>query len=55
MPSMTTKDSSLPARIAGAISGKVTVKRVAKAEAPETSEASSRLGSMFCSAEAVNM
>ena len=41
--------------MAGAISGKVTVKIVVKAQAPETSEASSRLGSMFCSAEAVNM
>ena len=55
MPSITTKDSSEPARIAGAISGKVTVKRVVKAEAPETSDASSRLGSMLRSADAVNM
>ena len=55
MPSITTKESSEPARMAGAISGKVTVKSVVKAEAPDTSEASSRLGSMFLSAEAVNM
>ena len=41
--------------MAGAISGKVTVNSVVKALAPATSEASSRLGSMFLSAEAVNM
>ena len=40
---------------AGAISGKVTVNSVAKAKAPETSEASSRLGSMLRSADEVNM
>ena len=55
MPSITTKDSSMPDRIAGTISGKVTVNRVANALAPEISAASSRLGSMFRSAEAVNM
>jgi hypothetical protein len=55
MPSITTKESREPARMAGAISGKVTVKSVVKAEAPDTSEASSRLGSMLRSAEAVNM
>jgi hypothetical protein len=32
MPSITTNDSSEPARMAGAISGKVTVKMVVKAE-----------------------
>ena len=55
MPSMTTNDRSVPARIAGAISGNVTVNRVVKAEAPETSDASSRLGSMLRSADEVNM
>ena len=55
MPSITMKDSSMPERIAGMISGKVTVNNVANALAPEISAASSRLGSMLRSAEEVNM
>ncbi len=55
MPSITTNDSSMPEMIAGRISGKVTVNSVAIGLAPATSAASSRLGSMLRSAEAVNM
>ena len=45
----------MPEMIAGAISGNVTVNSVVKAQAPETSAASSRLGSMLRSADEVNM
>ena len=55
MPSMTMNDSSMPEMIAGAISGNVTVNSVLNALAPEISAASSSAGSMFRSAEAVNM
>jgi DNA-binding transcriptional regulator YdaS (Cro superfamily) len=55
MPSMTMKDSSRPDTIAGAISGKVTVNSVRNGLTPAISAASSRLGSMFRSADAVNM
>ena len=55
MPSITIKDSSMPEMIAGMISGNVTENSVANALAPEISAASSRLGSMFRSADAVNM
>ncbi len=55
MPSITMKDSSMLEMIAGAISGKVTVNSVRIGPAPVISAASSRLGSMLRSAEAVNM
>ena len=55
MPSMTMNDSSMPETIAGMISGNVTENNVANALAPEISAASSRLGSMLRSADAVNM
>ncbi len=45
----------MPETIAGAISGKVTVKSVRTALAPEISAASSRDGSMLRSAAEVNM
>ena len=45
----------MPEMIAGAIRGKVMVKRVRAGFTPAISAASSRLGSMFRSAEAVNM
>jgi hypothetical protein len=41
--------------IAGAINGNVTVNSVRTGPTPEISAASSRLGSMFLSADAVNM
>ena len=55
MPSITTKESSVPDRIAGRISGNVTVHSVRTGCAPEISEASSSAGSMLRSADAVNM
>ncbi len=55
MPSITMNESSMPERIAGAISGNVMVNRMRTALAPETSAASSSAGSMLRSAEAVNM
>ena len=55
MPSITMKDSSMPEMIAGAISGNVTVNSVRTGPTPAISAASSRLGSMLRSAEAVNM
>src|ERR1700750_1814141 len=47
MPSITTNESSMPERIAGAISGNVMVNRMRTALAPETSAASSSAGSML--------
>ena len=55
MPSMTTKDSSMPDTMAGMISGNVTVRMVRKLLAPDISAASSSDGSMFFSAAEVNM
>ena len=55
MPSITTKLSSMPEMMAGAINGNVTVMRVRTGPAPEISAASSSDGSMFRSAAAVNM
>ena len=55
MPSITMNDSSMPDRIAGMISGNVTVAMVRVALAPEISAASSSAGSMLRNAAAVNM
>ena len=55
MPSMTMKDSSMAAMMAGAISGNVMVRSVPSALAPEISAASSSEGSMLRSAAEVNM